>query len=320
MMKIVYLDCHTVNPGDLNWDGLDQLGVWECYERTAPEKVVERIGDAEVVITNKVRMDESILSQCPNLKLICVSATGYDVIDVVAAKKYGILVCNCAGYSTNAVAQMVVAHLLEVTNQVGHYSRRITENDEWVASCDFCYWNKPIIELEGLKVAIVGWGNIGKAVAERLLPFKVKISVVTSRPQDDLLPGVCKITMEQAFEECDVVSLNCPLTPQNAGFVNAELLNKSNPNLIIINTARGGLINEEDVAKALHEGKLMAYCTDVLTIEPARANNPLLKAPRVFMTPHIAWAAPGARRRIIQILKENILAYQAGSPISVVNG
>jgi glycerate dehydrogenase len=319
-MKIVYLDCRTVNPGDLSWDGLDQLGEWECYERTALENVVERIGDAEVVITNKVRMDESIFSQCPNLKLICVSATGYDVIDVVAAKKYGILVCNCAGYSTNAVAQMVVAHLLEVTNQVGHYSRRITEEGEWVASRDFCYWNKPIIELQGLKVAIIGWGNIGEAVAERLLPFGVKLFAVTSRPQEDLLPSVEKITIEQAFQECDVVSLNCPLTPKNAGFVNAELLQKSNPNLIIINTARGGLINEEDVAWALHEGKLMAYCTDVLTKEPARADNPLLKAPRVFITPHIAWAAPGARRRIIQILKENILAYQAGRPTSVVNG
>ena len=318
-MKIVYLDCRTVNPGDLSWDGLDQLGEWECYERTAPEDVVSRIGDTEVVITNKVRMDESIFSQCPNLKLICVSATGYDVIDVVAAKKYGILVCNCAGYSTNAVAQMVVAHLLEVTNQVGHYSRRITEEGEWVASRDFCYWNKPIIELQELKVAIIGWGNIGGAVAERLLPFGVKLYVVTSRPQEDLLPSVEKITVEQAFQECDVVSLNCPLTPKNAGFVNAELLQQSNPNLIIINTARGGLINEEDVARALHEGKLMAYCTDVLTKEPARADNPLLKAPRVFITPHIAWAPREARQRLMGMAIENVAAFLAGTPTNQVH-
>jgi glycerate dehydrogenase len=201
---------------------------------------------------------------------------------------------------------------------VGHYSRRITEEGEWVASRDFCYWNKPIIELQELKVAIIGWGNIGEAVAERLLPFGVKLFAVTSRPQEDLLPSVEKITIEQAFQECDVVSLNCPLTPKNAGFVNAELLQKSNPNLIIINTARGGLINEEDVARALHEGKLMAYCTDVLTKEPARADNPLLKAPRVFITPHIAWAGVETRTRLLKLVTDNIQAFLDGKTQNAV--
>jgi len=318
-MKIVYLDCRTVNPGDLNWDGLDQLGEWTCYDRTSPEDVVSRIGDAEVVITNKVRLDEEIFRHCAKIKLICVSATGFDVIDTETAKRYGILVCNCAGYSTSSVAQMVVSHLLEVTNQVGHYTRCICNEGEWTASMDFCYWNKPILELEGLKIAIVGWGNIGQAVAKRLQPFGVKLFAVTSRPKEDLPEHVGKISIDQAFSECDVVSLNCPLTPSNAGFVNFSLLERCNPNLIIINTARGGLIVEEDVANALRDGKLLAYCTDVLSKEPASADNPLLSAPRVYITPHIAWAAPGARKSIIRILKENILAYQAGLPINVVN-
>ncbi len=318
-MKIVYLDCYTVNPGDLDWGGLATLGELTCYERTAPEEILPRIGDAPIVITNKVHLTEEIVSACPTLRLVCVSATGYDVVDVKAARRHGITVCNCAGYSTKAVAQTVTAHLLEVCNQVGHYTHTICHEGEWTGSRDFCYWNRPIIELEGLKAAIVGFGNIGRAVADRLHAFDVHLFAVTSKPQEQLPDYVTKISTEEAFAQCDVVSLNCPLTPENAGFVNAALLAKSNPHLILINTARGGLIDEQAVATALHDGKLRAYCCDVLSHEPALADNPLLSAPHVYITPHIAWAAPGARRRIIEIMTANIRGFLAGNPINVVS-
>lgn len=319
-MKIVYLDCYTVNPGDLDWGELAELGQLQCYDRTAPDEVIPRIGDAEVVITNKVRLTAETFSACPGLRLVCVAATGYDVVDVKAAHDRGIPVCNCAAYSTQAVAQTVVAHLLEVCNQVGHYTRAICEQGEWTGSRDFCYWDRPIVELAGLRVAIVGLGNIGQAVAERLRPFGVRLCAVTSKDTGRLPSDICKVTLDEAFTQCDVVSLNCPLTPENRSMVDACRLSHIPPGFILINTARGGLVDEEAVADALRGGRLRAYCCDVLDHEPARADNPLLTAPRVFITPHIAWAAPGARRRIIDILIHNIKAFRAGHPTGVVNG
>ena len=319
MEKIVYLDCYTVNPGDLDWDELANIGQLVCHERTETADVVSRIGDARIVITNKVHLGEETFTACPHLKLICVAATGYDVVDVKAARSHGITVCNCAGYSTKAVGQAVVAHLLEVCNQVGSYTRSICHEGEWTGSQDFCYWKHPIIELDGLKVAIVGFGNIGQAVADRLRPFGVRLHAVTSKPQEALPTDVQRISLEEAFATCDAVSLNCPLDDRNRGFVNDELLHRCNPNLILINTARGGLINEAAVAHALTDNRLRAYCCDVLSHEPALADNPLLTAPRVYITPHIAWAAPGARRRIIEILTQNIRGYLAGTPCGVVN-
>ena len=317
--KIVFLDSFTLNPGDIDWAELKRCPGLVCYDRTRPEEVLERIGDARIVITNKTRLNEAHFSQLPHLELICVAATGFDVVDIVAARKHGITVCNCAGYSTNAVAQMVVAHLLEVTNHVGHYTREVCEEKAWTSSADFCYWNAPLMELEGLKVAILGFGNIGKAVADRLRPFGVQLFTVSSKSAQQLPADVRKLSVEEAFATCDVVSLNCPLNPSNAQFVNEALLAKSKPGLILINTARGGLIDEAAVAHALVQGRLKAYCCDVLASEPAKADNPLLQAPNVFMTPHIAWASPAARRRIITILANNIAAYLSGSPIGVVN-
>lgn len=316
--KIVYLDCHTVNPGDLSWGALGQFRNLVCYERTAPEQVVERIGDSRIVITNKTRLSEKEFSQLPALELVCVSATGYDVVDVEAARRHGVTVCNCAGYSTECVAQMVVAHLLNVTNQVAHYSHEVCNEGAWTSSPDFCYWKGVIMELHRMSVAIVGFGNIGRAVADRLRPFGTKIYAVTTKPEGQLPQDVTKVELEEAFKICDAVSLNCPLSPGNREFVNARLLAVSKPGLILINTARGALVNEADVAQALHEGRLGAYCTDVLANEPALPDNPLLSAPRVSVTPHIAWAAPGARSRIIEILAENIKNYLAGTPSNVV--
>ena len=317
--KIVFLDSFTLNPGDIDWAELKGCPGLVCYGRTAPEEVLERIGDARIVITNKTKLNESHFFKLPNLEFVCVAATGYDVVDIVAARQHGITVCNCAGYSTNAVAQMVVAHLLEVTNHVGHYTREVCQEKLWTKSADFCYWNAPLIELEGLKVAIVGFGSIGKAVSERLRPFGVELYTVSSKNQEQLPEDIRKIGLEEAFSSCDIVSLNCPLNPKNAHFVNENLLSKSKEGLILINTARGGLIDEAAVAKALSKGVLKAYCCDVLASEPAKADNPLLEAPNVYMTPHIAWASPAARRRIIKILATNIKSYLSGSPVGVVN-
>lgn len=316
---IVFLDSYTLNPGDLDWAELKQCPGMVCYDRTSPEDVVRRIGDARIVITNKTRLTEEIFAQLPDLHLVCVAATGYDVVDIAAAKRRGITVCNCAGYSTNAVAQMVLAHLLEVTNHVGHYTDEVCGERLWSKCPDFCFWDAPLMELEGLKAAIVGYGNIGSAVANRLRPFGVDLYTVSSKTPDQLPSDVKKLTIEEAFATCDIISLNCPLNAQNAGFVNASLLAHAREGIILINTGRGGLINEADVADALKVGKLKAYCCDVLAKEPALSDNPLLAAPNVYMTPHIAWASPNARRRIIRILSENIKAYLSGSPIGVVN-
>ena len=317
--KIVFLDSYTLNPGDIDWAEMKGCPGMVCYERTSPDEVVERIGDARIVITNKTKLGEKEFAQLPHLELVCVAATGYDVVDIVSAKKHGIVVCNCAGYSTKAVAQMVVAHLLEVTNHVGHYTRETCLEKKWSSNPDFCYWNAPLRELEGMKVAIVGLGNIGKAVAERLLPFGVELYAVSSKSVAEMPAQVTKITIDEAFEQCDVVSLNCPLNSNNRGFVNEALLSHVRKGLILINTARGGLIDESAVAESLKKGELGAYCCDVLGKEPAASDNPLLSAPNVYMTPHIAWASPAARMRIIRILAENITAYLGGNPISVVN-
>lgn len=317
--KIVYLDCHTVNPGDLPWGGLEKFTRLECYERTPVEQVVERVGDARIIITNKTRLTADLLQQMPQLKLICVSATGFDVVDVEAATLRGITVCNCAGYSTECVAQMVIAHLLNITNKVAHYTQTICHENAWSKSPDFCYWNGAILELHRMKAAIVGWGNIGKAVADRLRSFGVALHAVTSKAENELPADVKKVTLQEAFSTCDVVSLNCPLNTQNTGSINQTLLKNCKTGLILINTARGGLINEQDVAEALHRGTLGAYACDVLAHEPALPDNPLLKAPNVSITPHIAWAAPGARSKIIEILAQNIEAFLKGEPINVVN-
>lgn len=317
--KMVFLDSYTLNPGDIDWADLKRCPGLVCYDRTAPGEVVERIGDARIVITNKTRLTEEVFAQLPQLELVCVAATGYDVVDTAAARRHGITVCNCAGYSTQAVAQMVVAHLLEVTNHVGHYTQAVCGAGKWTASPDFCFWDAPLLELEGLSVCIVGMGHIGRAVADRLRPFGVRLFAVSSQPAEALPSDVTKLTVAEAFARCEVVSLNCPLSSSNAAFVNERLLSGARQGLILVNTARGGLVDEAAVAAALSSGRLGAYCCDVLAQEPASADNPLLKAPNVYMTPHIAWASPNARRRIIRILVRNIEAYLQGRPESVVN-
>lgn len=315
---IVFLDAYTLNPGDLDWDIIKQCGHLTFYERTARNEVLERAAEADIIITNKTALREEHFALLPRLRLICVAATGYDVVDVTAARRHDITVCNCAGYGTRAVAQMVVAHLLEVANRVGHYST-LCRNGFWSRQNDFCCWNDPLMELDGKRLAIVGFGNIGQEVTNMLRPFGMHLFAVTSKSQEQLPDDVHKLSLKEAFATCDVVSLHCPLTDKNRNMIDAALLENARPGLILINTARGKLVDENAIAAALAEGRLGAYCCDVLSQEPPAANNPILSAPNAFVTPHVAWATPEARRRILHMIAGNIKAFLTGKAVNTVN-
>ncbi len=317
-MHIVFLDAYTVNPGDLEWDSLSSLGTLTCHDRTDPGDVLARSADADVLIVNKTRLKREHFARLPKLRLVCVAATGYDKIDLAAANEHGIPVCNCAGYSTPSVTQSVLSLLLEAADGTGEYARQNAAG-KWCESPDFCYTLRPRIELAGKQAAIVGFGNIGASAAAVLHALGMDIAAVTSKAPAALPGYVRKVTLEEAFATSSVVSLHCPLTAYNARMVNATLLAKAANGLIVVNTARGGLVDEEAVAAALRSGKLGAYCTDVLAAEPPSPDCPLLTAPRAYVTPHIAWNTPEARRRILAQLAENIAAYQAGKPRNVVN-
>lgn len=317
-MKIVFLDGYTINPGDLGWGLLEACGDLTVYDRTAPHEVLQRAKGAEILIVNKTGLGEPQFSALPSLRLVCEAATGYDNIDTAAARRHGIAVCNCAGYSSRSVAQMAASLILEVADSVGEYAR-LNAMGQWQQSKDFCYTLRPRVELVGKRMAIVGFGNIGRAVSDVMRPFGVSLFAVSGKKRAELPEDVEKISLEEAFSTCDIVSLNCPLTPQNRKMVNAGLLAKCKPGLILVNTARGALVNECDVAAALHESRLRAYCTDVLEQEPPAKDCPLLSAPRAFITPHIAWDTPDARMRIMKIVAENIRAFEEGNPKGVVN-
>lgn len=317
-MKIVFLDSHALNPGDLDLSPLALQGELVTYPRTAPEEVVARAEGAEVVVLNKVRITEEILCQLPSLRLILVAATGYDVVDLAAARRHGVVVCNVPAYSTLAVAQHTLAMMLAVCNRVEHYTR-LNHDGYWAASPDFCLWNEPIVELTARRIAIVGFGSIGQKVAQLLLPLEAEVLAVTSKPQEALPAGIRKVTMEEAFSTADIVSLHCPLTPDNKAFVNAALLAHAKPGMMLVNTARGGLIDDDAVAAALHAGRLGYYCCDVLSQEPPHADHPILTAPRTMITPHVAWASRDARGRVVSIMAANLRAFLAGKPQNVVS-
>ncbi len=315
--NIVFLDGATVNPGDLSWEDFHKIGIFTFYERTGPNEVIERSKNADVLIVNKVKLNATHFSQLPKLQLVCVAATGYDVIDIQAAKEYGITVCNIVGYSTHSVAQMAISLLLEATNQVGLYSH-LNKNGKWNNSLDFCYWDSPIMELADKKVGIIGLGNIGKCLAEVLHSLGADIFAVTSKSSKDIPTYITPISLTEAFRSLDIISLNCPLTESNKKFVNKDLLQQCKKGLILINTARGLLIDDNAVYDSLQSGQLGAYCTDVLSQEPPTSDHPLLKAPNCYITPHIAWATVAARKRIIKTLVSNINAYFSGIPQNVV--
>ena len=316
-MKIVILDGYTANPGDLSWKELEKMGSLTVYERTRPEETVARAADADIVLTNKVIISREVMAQLPCLKYIGVLATGYNVVDIQAAHERGIVVTNVPAYSTESVAQMVFAHLLNATNRTDHYA---TQNRElrWTENQDFCYWDFPHMELAEKTFGIVGLGNIGQRVAEIALAFGMKVKAVTSKPAVALPTGIGKADLEELLATSDVVSLHCPLTNRTRHMINPQTLQLMKPSAILINTGRGPLVDDQAVATALAEGRLSAFCADVLTEEPPKADNPLLKQSNAFITPHIAWATNEARTRLLQVAISNVKAFLDGKPQNIV--
>ena len=314
-MKIVILDGFTANPGDLSWAELEALGQVTVYERTLPSETVARAAEADMVLTNKVVVSREVMDQLPHLKYIGVLATGYNVVDIEAAHQRGIIVTNVPAYSTESVAQMVFAHLLTVTNRTEHYAQE-NRQGRWSRNADFCYWDFSHMELAGKTFGIVGLGNIGRRVAEIALAFGMKVKAVSSKTT--LPAGIEKVSLEALLATADVLSLHCPLTDSTRHLINADTLAKMKSSAILINTGRGPLIDDQAVADALADGRLAAFCADVLTQEPPLADNPLLKQPNAFITPHIAWASKEARVRLIQVATSNVRAFLSGTPQNVV--
>ena len=316
-MKIVILDGHTANPGDLSWDGLRALGDLTVYDRTSATETIERARDAEIVLTNKVILGNAEIEQLPRLRYIGVLATGYNVVDVASAKKRGIIVANVPAYSTESVAQMVFAHLLTATNRTENYARQ-NRDGRWSSNPDFCYWDAPIMELAGKTFGIVGLGNIGSRVAAIAHAFGMKVVAVTSKSAAQLPPYITKVSADELWSTSDVISLHCPLTDATRNLISATTLRLVKPSAIIINTGRGPLVNEVDVADALRSHRLAAYCADVMANEPPSADNPLLQCPTAYLTPHIAWASTEARQRLVAIAIANVRAFVEGRPQNVV--
>ena len=316
-MKIVVLDGYAANPGDLSWDELKSLGECIVYDRTAPSEVTERAAGADILLTNKVVLNADTIAALPHLKYIGVLATGYNVVDIAAAKERGIVVTNIPAYSTPSVAQMVFAHILNIAQQVQHYTDEVRKG-RWSSNPDFCFWDTPLIELRGKKIGIIGLGQTGYNTARIAIGFGMEVHAYTSKSTFQLPPEIRKTELDELFANCDIISLHCPLTDSTRELVNAARLKQMKPNAILINTGRGPLINEQDLADALNNGTILAAGLDVLSTEPPRADNPLLTARNCFITPHIAWATSAARERLMAILVDNLKAYIGGKPVNNV--
>ena len=314
--KIVVLDGHTLNPGDLNWDALGKIGELTVHDRTPPGQVVKRAAEAEIIFTNKALLPTEAINALPSLKYIGVLATGYNVVDIIAARARDIPVTNIPGYGTESVAQMTFALILELAQQPALHDVSVHAGD-WSDCPDFCYWKKPLIELNELTLGLVGYGAISQAVARLGRAFGMKILVHTRTKRKE--EGAKFVDCETVFKESDVVSLHCPLTDENQGFVNAKLLGQMKPTAFLINTARGPLVNEADLAKALNEEQITGAATDVLSVEPPNTDNPLLDAKNLIITPHIGWATHAARERLMNIAADNLHAFLRGTPQNVVN-
>lgn len=310
-MKIVFLDAYTLNPGDLDWAVLNALGQTRFYDRTAPEQVVERIGDAEAVLVNKVKLNADTLAQLPTLRYIGVVATGYDIIDTEAAKRQGIAVTNVSDYSSDSVAQLTFALLLELVQHVGLHSQSVRAGD-WARANDFSYHLKPLMELSGKTLGLIGLGDIGSKVAAIGRAMGMNVLVHRRKTDAKPKPGITYVSLENLLRQSDVVSLHCPATPQTKGMINANTLKQMKPGAFLLNTARGVLLNEQDVADALADGRLAGAGVDVLSVEPPHPANPLLTAPNCIITPHIAWASYEARQRLLKGVATNLLAFQEG--------
>lgn len=311
-MKIVILDGHVENPGDLSWEPLQQLGEVTVYDRTAPEDVVSRIGDAPIVITNKTLITRSILAACPQIRYVGVLATGYNVVDIAAAKERGIVVTNVPAYSTKAVAQFTMALLLEICHHVGRHSDGVHAG-KWSACQDFAYWDYPLIELMGKTIGIVGYGRIGQATAKVAQALGMKVLAYSRHGQ-----GEPYVPLDELYARSDVISLHCPLTAENAKMIDKAAIAKMKDGVILLNTARGGLINEGDLREALLSGKVYAAAADVAAVEPIPADCPLLGLDNMIFTPHIAWACYETRQRLMDIAVDNVRQFLAGTPVNNV--
>jgi len=320
-MKIVILDGYTLNPGDLSWEKLNDFGELTVHDRTEynNEKIIESIGSAEIVYTNKTPLPKKVLEKTPSVRYIGVLATGFNVVDVVAAKELGIVVTNVPSYGTTAVAQMTMALLLEMCHHVGEHNRAVKQGD-WSKSKDFCFWNYPLMELDGKTIGIVGFGRIGQATAKLAQAFGMNILTSGSRKRPELETSTCKqVYMDELLANSDVISLHCPLTPETEGIINVANISKMKDNAMLINTSRGQLIVEKDLKDALDNGKISYAAIDVVSKEPIDKYNVLLKADNCIITPHIAWAPKESRNRLLNTAIENLEAFIKGNPINVVN-
>ena len=318
-MKIVILDGFALNPGDLDWSPLSRFGEVTVYERTgSEEEAIQRIGKAQIVLTNKVPITAAIMDACPSVKLICEQATGYNNIDIAAAAKRGITVCNVPSYSTDSVAQLTFALLLEICHNVGLHNQQVHKG-AWCDSPDFCFWSSPLTELSGKTLGIVGLGSIGQAVARIGKAFGMRILAFSRTQRPECADFAEYVSLDQLLAQSDVVSLHCPLFPETAEMINETSIGKMKDGAILLNTSRGGLVNEAALAGALRSGKLRAAAVDVVSSEPMTRDNPLLTAPNCYITPHIAWAPLEARIRLMNTLEENIRAWLIGAPQNVVN-
>ncbi len=316
-MKIVVLDGFTINPGDLSWEALQKLGETEIHERSTPSEIRERIKDAEIVLTNKAVISSEDMAQATHLKYIGVMATGYNVVDIPAAKKRNIIVTNVPFYSTSSVAQLTFAMILELSTHTFSYSKSVLKGD-WTRSKDFSYQLSPIMELHDKTLGIVGLGQIGKSVAKIAQAFGMKVIASHKHPVRDKTDGVIFVNEQKCFRDSDIVSLHCPLSNQNKNFVNSNLLSMMKPTAYLVNTSRGGLINEPDLAAALNNGTISGAGLDVLSAEPPDPENPLLHAKNCLITPHIGWATYEARSRLMNAVISNMGAFIKGNPVNVV--
>ena len=318
-MKIVVLDGHTLNPGDLSWDALRDLGDVELYDRSDPDEVIPRSQGADAVLVNKVVLSRPAIETLSTLQMISVTATGYNCVDVEAADERGIPVCNVPTYGTRSVAQMAFAHVLEFTQRVAHHDDTVRNAGRWASCPDFCYWDFPLVELEGLTLGIVGLGRIGQAMADMGRSFGM--NVVAYRPSNRPAPdGITLTDLDDLFRRSDIVSLHCPLTPASENLVNAERLATMKPKAMLVNTSRGQLIDADALADALNNGVIAWAGLDVLAEEPPPADHVLYTAKNCRITPHIAWATQSARSRLMQTTVDNVAAFIAGTPQNVVNG
>ena len=315
-MKIVVLDGHTLNPGDLSWDGVKALGETDIHERSAPGELRERLKGAQATLTNKVPLGRELLEQLPDLRYIGVTATGFNIVDVEAARKHGITVTNVPAYGTDSVAQTVFALLLELTHRAGHHSQTVRDG-KWARCPDFSYWDFPLVELSGLTLGIVGYGRIAKKVAAIAEAFGMKILIAKHRP--DLQAPYEMAETDEVFRRTDVLTLHCPLTPATKGIVNGARLASMKPSAFLINTSRGPLIDEPALAQALNSGKIAGAGLDVLSVEPPPPDHPLYRAKNCFITPHYAWATKAARQRLMDVTVKNLAAFIAGAAQNVVN-